>query len=165
MALLNEDNRYIKLSIGGKYEVYPSLEKRNLVKNSTNQEVIINKYETLQLEYYNELLDYAKKINLTEAVFNDKVKFNALLKNDSKLKTLFDRCNNINLEYNNYRYAVSYHNKTLYDYPIMSTIYKDIKNSIPEIIESGIIELNGTSYEQLYEDAKSKLRFGKTSDV
>ena len=161
MALLNIQNKYIKLYINGEYEIYESIEDRNSNKNAIYFEDVIKKYEELKENSTQELNQYTNTLNLTDDDYKNNDKLDTLLKKDLKLKHLVEYDINLNIEYNNYLYALQCKNKKLYSYPIMEKIYFNVKESIPHVIEAGVINLKGNSLEEIYNNAKIENVFGE----
>lgn len=147
MALLNSDNKYIRVLEDGSYFVYPSVSAREREKNATSSSLIIEEYKSRlkSLEDDLERRDYDTD--------NWNAEWSSL--NEEYLKYLY------NLEFFKYDAESSY--------LIMAQVYPDVRDSIPEIIESGQIMVSpNTSIESVddrYEFFKEKEFFGMTEDV
>lgn len=141
MALLNSKNRYIKLETDGSYEVYASEEARARAKQSTSGDMILAKYREL-------IADLDKQ---EEFRYYDPEGFAA-------------QYDPLQEEY--YRYWYNFTNYiTGQEYPIIAKVFPDVVDSIPEIIEAGMVLLSGNNLEEVYLNAKQVKRFGETTDV
>lgn len=141
MALLNLDNKYIKLNSDGTFEIYASKEARLRTKQCTESGVILEKYRFIAQELEADL----------EFRYFDPTGF--AHKYDPWIA-----------EYLRYEYNLSMHivGET---YPLMSEFYPDVADSIPQIIESGSIDLSGDALTELYTKAKERKYWGDTLDV
>lgn len=141
MALINQTGHYIKLYADGTYEIYTSFEARERYKNSTPSEIILQKYQTLiqELEKQEEFRYY----------------------NGAAFEAQYHPLVN---EYHKYRYCLANY-ITTETYPIMEQYYSDVKDTIPEIIESGQTLDASETTADTYEYAKKHLRWGDTTDA
>ena len=141
MALLNQSEEYIKLNTNGSYDIYASQEDREKLKSSTPFETIKNKYR--------EIID-----NL----FADEERQYYDSKAWEQEHQQWDK------EYQRYLYDIELA-KGATSYPLMEQYYPDIANSVPNIIQSGSIEIEAETGEEIYQIAKENKYWGETEDV
>lgn len=140
MALLNNDNKYIKVEQDGHYTIYASEIDRDKEKNSTPFETIIAKYtEIVNALLADEERQYYDTANWSKE-FND-----------------------WDAECNRYAYNHQIH-KVGEEYPLMKEIYQDVENSIVNIIEEGSICQHTDTPEEMYQLAKERKYWGETGD-
>ncbi len=141
MALINSKGNYIKLELDGKYIIYASAEARKKIKESTPGETILLKYKEL----------LADLLGQEEFKYYDPEGF-------------YEVYQPLAEEYSKYEEDLKY-STTGNSYPIMSKIYPDVSESIPEIIGAGRICRSNKSVEDAYIKAKQIKRFGETTDA
>ena len=141
MALLNQNEEYIKLNTNGSYDIYATQEDREKLKSSTPFETIKNKYR--------EIID-----NLFADEERQYYDSKAWEQEHQGWESEFQR----------YLYDVQLA-KGAGEYPLMAQYYPDIANSVPNIIQSGSIVVETETGEQIYEIAKERKYWGKTEDV
>ena len=147
MALLNEDKKYIVVKQNGVYEVYPSKKARDAYKNAPKPEDIVKKYkELIKKETFNVL-----KIKRTE--------------DGEQIENAQKHLDDLVAEYQIYIGDLNRFNGTKHKFPIISEYFENVKDSIPKIIEMGIINLKGVTVQEKYEYAKEVKRFGETKDI
>lgn len=144
MALLMEDGKYVRVLENGEYEIYPSLESRDRVKNATPYEKVIEKYQEL---------------------------FKTVLPDDEAYYYLSKE--ELNREFPDYIEWMNEFNRYQYDYqikhgggsyPLIEQYIPDVLDSIPEIIEAGSFNIDG-SIDESYFLAKDRKLWRKTEDV
>ena len=141
MALLNQNEEYIKLNTNGSYDIYASQEDREKVKNSTPFEIIKNKYQEIIDSY---LADEERQYYDSKAWQQEYWAWDE--------------------EYQRYLYDIQLA-KGAGEYPLMAQYYPDIANSVPNIIQSGSIVVEAETGEEIYEIAKERKYWGETEDV
>ena len=141
MALLNLANKYIKLNSDGTFEIYASKEARLRVKQCTDSNTILEKYRAVARELEADV----------ELRYFDPTGF--AKKYDPWIA-----------EYLRYDYNLSMHIVDG-DYPLMAEYYPDVADSIPNIIESGSIDLSEDTADEIYNKAKQRKYWGDTLDV
>lgn len=176
MALLNSDGKYIKIiDTEGNFEVYETAESREVNKVAPDPEDILAKYDELILEAQNSYEKYLIDNNiaykndegilipLDETFTEDS--FTELLKNDTILSQLYTTWTELLEEKHFYEEDLFFKDGCKHEYKYMIKYYPDIKNSLPKVIEQAWTEINGSTIEEMYEDAKRTKRFGDTEDV
>lgn len=142
MALINSKGNYIRLLGDGRFEIYPTEEARQRIKNSVPAEQVMTKYrelladlETQAERRYYDAEDFAKEYDALDA------------------------------EYHRYEYNLI-NFITGQEYPIMAKVYPTVNFSIPELIEGGgVLCSENETVEDSYMTAKQTKRWGETTDA
>ena len=141
MALLiKKNNNYIRLELDGTYYIYASSKDRTAEKKATTPREVNNKYWNLltKLSLDKEALHYVPNAR----------------------KYLED------LEAEHKRYCQNCGKKiTTEHYPLMKKYIKDVDKTIPNIIDSGRIGVQGETLEDVYNFIKKYKVFGETEDI
>lgn len=163
MAFL-KDNKYIKLFETGSFKVYPSAEKRQQYKNATSSEVILAKYQELKKELDQQLMQVAITAGYTEESLSNPELWKAF-RALPELNTITAKFAELNREMSCYEWDLSAEKGAKHDFPLIEKFYPDVKESIPEIIESaGIGFWKSSNLADMYEEAKRERLFGETED-
>jgi hypothetical protein len=141
MALINQDGKYIKLYQDGSYEIFASEATRDLQKAATSKELILAKYLEVILN-----LEKQEEFHYYDPEAFDK-EYSAWA-----------------AEYQTYLYNLSA-GISGEEYPLMASIYPDVSNSIPSVIERGMIRTNCSTLEDIYVEFKKQKYWGETQDA
>ena len=141
MALINQDGKYIKVYQDGSYEIFASEDARTRQKAATSKELILAKYleVLLNLEKQEELHYYDP-----EAFEEEYSPWAA--------------------EYQKYLYNLGA-GISGEEYPLMASIYPEVSNSIPSVIERGMIRTSCSTLEDVYVEFKKQNYWGETQDA
>ena len=140
MALKLTNNQYVKLNIDGSYIIYENDSARTTEKTSTNVKTVILKYQ----EIINKLKSDQERCYYDPSFLNEIQKWED--------------------EYD--RYIKAYINKDLTQkFPLIKKHIKDINQTIPKIIQRGVIGVSANSVEEVYNKIKRYKIFGETEDV
>lgn len=162
MALL-KDNKYIKLFEDGSFKIYESISARNKHKNAISSDIVFKKYDELVEDLDKELRTLVSSYGYPEDAVTKKELHDELM----ALPGVAEICKKIE-EIDDEEYH--YHNDLCeecgakHDFPIVAKFFADVKDSIPNIIEKAGTFWNSTTLEEMYKEAKEKLRFGETED-
>lgn len=138
MALINSQNRYIRILPDGTFMIYASEADRLREKNATKAEIIIASYDNLITAL---LADEERQYYDTESWDTE---YSGLC--NERLRYIYDLQNHILGN----------------SYPLMAQHFPDIADSIPAIIESGSLVIGA---DNLYPLAKDRGYFGETEDA
>lgn len=141
MALLNKEENYIKVNNDGSYDIYENAIEREKVKSAPSHEVIVSKYqgilETLDADEERKYYDIT---NWQEEYY--------AWSNEMQ------------------RYIYDYQmKKGAGEYPLMTQYFENIKDTIPNIIQSGSIEIKTDTTKEIYELSKERKYWGETEDI
>jgi len=139
MALL-KNKTYIKINLDGSYKIYKNKYARDKEKKITAADI---------------KKAYMKKIN-SFSITSEALYYN---------KGFYQDYVNWKDEYN--LYCLAYRNNdTTYNFPLMATIYKNVKDSIPVIIEQGKLGIpKFNTLTEVYEYIKKIEVFGKIDEL
>jgi len=145
MALLLQNKTYLKVYKNGAFEIYKTKASRNRFKKATSPQEVIDKY--------NEILNSFMNNVSREQAYYDPNAFSddAIAWQDEA--------------YRYYKNLTNYN--TAEEYPLMSQYIQDVKDTIPELVESGEIWVPDTckNVKDVYEYIKEYEMFGPTTEV
>ncbi|MBO4393400.1 MAG: hypothetical protein J5800_03565 [Spirochaetales bacterium] len=141
MALINSQDRYIRLLPDGSYLIYASKADRDKEKAAPKADFIVAFYDSTIKSL---LVDEERQYYDTEA-WDDEYSSWC----NERLNYLFDLQN-----YN-----------TGNQYPLVESLVAGVSDSIPNIIESGNVIVGTETAAMMYALAKSKGYFGETEDA
>lgn len=141
MALINENDNYIKVIKDGWYYIYASEEEREKEKNAVRSSVVLQWYAN----------KIAELIADTERQYYDEENWNREFQAVDSERRLY--------EYNLANYI------TTGSYPVIAKVYPDVEDSIPEIIQMGSLMVESETAEEEYELVKEREYFGETEDA
>lgn len=141
MALLTLESKYIKLYANGMFEIYKNKAARDAVKNGISSKEVLEKYNNIL-----QTLDADKEFKYY---------------NPAEFAIQYDGWR---AEFERYSY-----NLDLYRvgevYPLMASIYPDVADSIPNILEAGQIDIAEDTVDKLYLRVKERGYWAETSDI
>lgn len=142
MALKNAQNLYIKLYTNGDALFYKTSQARQQIKDATNWETILIKYEEIiEALESDEERDYYD----SEALKQEKIAWHN--------------------EFRTYYYD-TLHSIKDHHYPLMAQYFPDIEDTIPDIESKiNIPLLASDTLEEAYNKAKELKIFGETEDI
>lgn len=161
MALL-KNSEYIKLFPDGTFQIYKSLEDRLKHKKATSSEKVLSKYKELIISYEEQLQQLAlqNKLNPAKLTELDYINFLEL----EEVKSVTQILEDLNEEFYNYSSDLTAKKGATHAFPIMEAYFSDVADSIPYIVEGGVLHWESTNIDDIYTIAKAKLRFGETED-
>ena len=163
MALLNQLKKYIQLKEDGVVNVYESLEKRLKEKLAPSPEKIIEHYDSYINTEVELMTNYLKEKGIEPENLTEE-EYETLITTDPFIVEHSEIANKWGLEKFYYEEDIRLHQGCTHDFPLMSEVIRNIKDSIPHIIEQHHNEWKGKTLLEIYKEAKEKFRFGETED-
>jgi len=165
MGLIKNDGTYIKLEPDGTFMFFTSKEERMLVKNSSNSEDIIQKYDELLKEKYQLMFEAVTKLGLTNDDYeNNWDVYYSRVSENPECKSFVDSYFDLMAEYDSYADDLFYQKGTQHEFPIMKEFFPDIETTIPNILYNGKIGISAETADEEYEQVKKLEIFGETTD-
>lgn len=175
MALINEENKYIKMMSYGGFSIYPDEETRLKQKAAPSVEDVLNRYQS-EMTGYNSWIIYYFETYLEDNCIT-REEFDALPDNEKQIildavqerypavKTMIEYVNGYERERNDYLNDVALGHGAQHSYPLMEEFYEKVADSVPDVIEGGQIPMDIEDVAQVYEAVKEHLNFGETRDA
>lgn len=175
MALINEENKYIKMMSYGGFSIYPDEETRLKEKAAPSIEIIEEKY-TNEITGYNNwfifyLNQYLSDHGITQEEFDNMTPverqeiIDATINEFPATEEILTNLASWRKEYCNYRNDVALGLGAQHSYPLMEEYYSNVGDSVPDIIEGGQIPMDVSDVSEVYEIVKENKNFGETKDA
>ncbi len=162
MAIKNENGEYIKLYNDGSFEIYKTEEERAKTKNATSYDEIINETKAKIENLVKEIRNYLSENGITEEEIGDK--FKDVLPEDIVKKA--EKVGILSNELSIYEHECAEKTGSKTKLQLMETMFFDVYDAIPNVKESGIVNLlsRENNLENKYKLAKKECLFGKKNE-